>query len=109
VLLIKNNQPQLRAESALGFTLRQRATVKKARVPDTSPYSAIRIGSRITSRIACAVVSLPQSRSRIKECGMEMYAADVKRKMQRFIGWLLEKDRHWYVAVEAARLGNGWV
>jgi hypothetical protein len=40
---------------------------------------------------------------------MEMYAADVKRKMQRFIGWLLEKDRHWYVAVEAARLGNGWV
>ena len=42
MLRVKNNQPQLQAESALRFTLRQRATVKKARVPDTSSCCSIK-------------------------------------------------------------------
>jgi hypothetical protein len=40
---------------------------------------------------------------------MEGYAVDVERKMQRFFGWLSEKDRRRYAAVEAAKLGHGGV
>ena len=40
---------------------------------------------------------------------MEGYAADVERKMQRFFGWLSEKDRRRYAAVEATKLGHGGV
>jgi hypothetical protein len=40
---------------------------------------------------------------------MEGYAADIEGKMQRFFGWLSEKDRRRYAAVEAAKLGHGGV
>jgi hypothetical protein len=40
---------------------------------------------------------------------MEAYSADVERKMKRFFGWLSEKDRRRYAAVEAAQLGHGGV
>ena len=40
---------------------------------------------------------------------MEVYAADVKGKMQRFFSWLSEKDRRRYAAVEAAKLGHGGI
>ena len=40
---------------------------------------------------------------------MDGYAADVEQKMQRFFGWLSEKDRRRYAAVEAAKLGHGGV
>ena len=40
---------------------------------------------------------------------MEAYAVDVERKMKRFCGWLSEKDRRRYAAVEAAKLGHGGV
>jgi hypothetical protein len=37
------------------------------------------------------------------------YSAEIKEKMQRFFGWLSEKDRRRYAAVEAAKLGHGGV
>ncbi len=40
---------------------------------------------------------------------MEVYSADVERKMQRFFSWLSEKDRRRYAAVEAAKLGHGGI
>ena len=40
---------------------------------------------------------------------MEAYSADVEAKMQRFYGWLSEKDRRRYAAVEAIKLGHGGV
>jgi hypothetical protein len=40
---------------------------------------------------------------------MEAYPVDVETKMQRFFGWLSEKDRRRYAAVEAAKLGHGGV
>src|SRR4249920_1522395 len=40
---------------------------------------------------------------------MDGYAAEVEQKMQRFFGWLSEKDRRRYAAVEAATLGPGGV
>ena len=40
---------------------------------------------------------------------MEVYAADVERKMKRFFDWLSEKDRRRYAAIEAAKLGHGGV
>ena len=40
---------------------------------------------------------------------MEAYSADIEGKMQRFFGWLSEKDRRRYAAVEAAKLGHGGV
>jgi hypothetical protein len=43
------------------------------------------------------------------EVGMEAYRADVEAKMQRLYGWLSEKDRRRYAAVEAAKLGHGGV
>jgi len=38
---------------------------------------------------------------------METYPADVETKMKRLYGWLSEKDRRRYAAVEAAKLGHG--
>jgi hypothetical protein len=40
---------------------------------------------------------------------MDGYAAEVEQKMPRFFGWLSEKDRRRYAAVEAAKLGHGGV
>jgi len=40
---------------------------------------------------------------------MEVYSAEIEEKMQRFFGWLSEKDRRRYAAVEAAKLGHGGV
>ena len=40
---------------------------------------------------------------------MEAYSVDVETKMKRFFGWLSEKDRRRYAAVEAAKLGHGGV
>ena len=40
---------------------------------------------------------------------MDGYAAEIEQKMQRFFGWLSEKDRRRYAAVEAAKLGHGGV
>jgi hypothetical protein len=40
---------------------------------------------------------------------MEAYSADVEAKMRRLFGWLSEKDRRRYAAVEAAKLGHGGV
>lgn len=40
---------------------------------------------------------------------MEAYTADVERKMRRLYGWLSEKDRRRYAAVEAAKLGHGGI
>ena len=40
---------------------------------------------------------------------MEAYSADVEAMMRRFSGWLSEKDRRRYAAVEAAKLGHGGV
>jgi predicted ArsR family transcriptional regulator len=45
----------------------------------------------------------------IKEDGMEGYPAAIEGKMPRFFGWLSEKDRRRYAAVEAAKLGPGGV
>jgi hypothetical protein len=43
------------------------------------------------------------------ETGMGAYPADVEAKMRRLYGWLSEKDRRRYAAVEAAKLGHGGV
>jgi hypothetical protein len=43
------------------------------------------------------------------EGSMEGYTADVEEKMKRLFGWLSEKDRRRYAAVEAAKLGHGGV
>src|SRR4029453_14146262 len=40
---------------------------------------------------------------------MEGYSAEIEQKMQRFFGWLSEKDRRRYAAIEAAKLGHGGV
>lgn len=40
---------------------------------------------------------------------MEAYPVDVETKLKRFFGWLSEKDRRRYAAVEAAKLGHGGV
>ena len=40
---------------------------------------------------------------------MEAYSVDVEAKMKRLYGWLSEKDRRRYAAVEAAKLGHGGV
>ena len=40
---------------------------------------------------------------------MEGYAAGIEEKMQRFFGWLSEKDRRRYAAIEATKLGHGGV
>jgi hypothetical protein len=40
---------------------------------------------------------------------MDGYAAEIEQKLQRFFGWLSEKDRRRYAAVAAAQLGHGGV
>ena len=40
---------------------------------------------------------------------MDIYPLEVERKMKRLFGWLSEKDRRRYAAVEAAKLGHGGV
>lgn len=40
---------------------------------------------------------------------MDGYPPEVEQKMQRFFGWLSEKDRRRYAAVEVAKLGHGGV
>jgi predicted ArsR family transcriptional regulator len=40
---------------------------------------------------------------------MDGYSAEIEQKMQRFFGWLSEKDRRRYAAIEAAKLGHGGV
>lgn len=40
---------------------------------------------------------------------MQTYAAETERMMRRLFGWLSEKDRRRYAAVEAAKLGHGGV
>ena len=40
---------------------------------------------------------------------MEVYSAEIEEKRQRFFGWLSEKDRRRYAAIEAAKLGPGGV
>jgi len=40
---------------------------------------------------------------------MEAYSANVETMMRRLSGWLSEKDRRRYAAVEAAKLGHGGV
>jgi hypothetical protein len=40
---------------------------------------------------------------------MEAYPVDVETKMKRLFGWLSEKDRRRYAAVEAAKRGHGGV
>jgi transposase-like protein len=40
---------------------------------------------------------------------MDGYSAEIEQQMQRFFGWLSEKDRRRYAAVEAAKLGHGGV
>ena len=40
---------------------------------------------------------------------MQAYSVEMERMMQRLFGWLSEKDRRRYAAVEAAKLGHGGV
>ena len=40
---------------------------------------------------------------------MEAYSVEVEAMMKRLFGWLSEKDRRRYAAVEAAKLGHGGV
>lgn len=40
---------------------------------------------------------------------MEAYSAAIEAKMKKLFGWLSEKDRRRYAAVEAAKLGHGGV
>ncbi len=38
---------------------------------------------------------------------MDRYPEDVEQKMRQFSGWLSEKDRRRYAAIEAIKLGHG--
>jgi hypothetical protein len=38
---------------------------------------------------------------------MEAYAPEVEAKMKKLYGWLSEKDRRRYAAIEVAKLGHG--
>jgi hypothetical protein len=38
---------------------------------------------------------------------MQPYPIEIERMMRRLFGWLSEKDRRRYAAVEAAKLGHG--
>ena len=40
---------------------------------------------------------------------MDAYSTAVEAKMKRLFGWLSEKDRRRYAAVEAAKLGHGGI
>ena len=92
----------------MGFNAAAR-TFEKAKNTILAWEGKFRIWSRITSRIAAAVVPFQCSKFWLKECGMDGYTAEVEQKMQRFFGWLSEKDRRRYAAVEAAKLGHGGI
>ena len=40
---------------------------------------------------------------------MEAYTQDIERKMKRLFGWMSEKDRRRYAAIEALKLGHGGI
>ena len=40
---------------------------------------------------------------------MQFYPVEIERMMRRLFGWLSEKDRRRYAAVEAAKFGHGGV
>jgi hypothetical protein len=40
---------------------------------------------------------------------MDPYPEDVVQKMRQFAGWLSEKDRRRYAAIEALKLGHGGI
>ena len=40
---------------------------------------------------------------------MDAYASEIEVKMRRLYGWLSEKDRRRYAAIEAAKLGHGGI
>jgi hypothetical protein len=40
---------------------------------------------------------------------MDAYTGEIEAKMRRFYGWLSEKDRRRYAAIEAAKLGHGGI
>jgi hypothetical protein len=40
---------------------------------------------------------------------MDPYSEAVKQKMKQFAGWLSEKDRRRYAAIEALKLGHGGI
>lgn len=40
---------------------------------------------------------------------MKVYSGEIEEKMKRFSGWLSEKDRRRYAAIEAAKLGHGGI
>ena len=40
---------------------------------------------------------------------MDRYPEDVEQKLKQFAGWLSEKDRRRYAAVEALKLGHGGI
>lgn len=40
---------------------------------------------------------------------MEAYSVEVEARMRKFYGWLSEKDRRRYAAVEVTKLGHGGV
>jgi hypothetical protein len=44
-----------------------------------------------------------------EERNVDKYSEDVERKMKQLFGWLSEKDRRRYAAVEALKLGHGGV
>src|SRR4029453_6870644 len=47
--------------------------------------------------------------SLLRKLNGPVYSAEIEEKMQRFLGWLSEKDRRRYAAIEAAKLGHGGV
>ncbi len=40
---------------------------------------------------------------------MDAYSGEIEVKMRRLYGWLSEKDRRRYAAIEAAKLGHGGI
>ena len=40
---------------------------------------------------------------------MDAYAGEIEVKMRRLYGWLSEKDRRRYAAIEAAKWGHGGI
>jgi hypothetical protein len=44
-----------------------------------------------------------------EERKVDKYSEDVERKMKQLFGWLSEKDRRRYAAIEALKLGHGGI
>jgi hypothetical protein len=44
-----------------------------------------------------------------EERNVDRYSEDIEQKMKQLYGWLSEKDRRRYAAVEALKLGHGGV